>query len=274
MLKPLIAALLLIAIPAAAQQTCTPRLAPPVLTEAGRLSMSINPTLPPMQFVDLSGQLRGLNVDLGNEIARRLCLEPSYVRIDFNAMVPGLQSRRWDVINTGIFWTEERSRIMFLVNYGSQAVSVMTLSGNPLNIRVPDDLAGRTVSVETGTYAERRLREFSAEFERKGLRPVTIRAFNTGAEGYQALRAGQVQASMSIDTTAAEVTRRTGLHWALRGIGGAPIAFAAAQRPLAEAIATAMNEIREDGTYARIFAQYGFSELTEVTFAINGPGPR
>jgi len=103
--------------------------------------MSINPTLPPMQFVDERGQLRGLNVDLGNEIAQRLCLAPEYVRIDFQAMVPGLQAGRWDVINTGIFWTEERSRIMYLVNYGSQAVSVLTPRGNPQNIREIADLA-------------------------------------------------------------------------------------------------------------------------------------
>jgi polar amino acid transport system substrate-binding protein len=259
--------------PALAQTPCTPKVAPPVLIEAGKLTMSINPTLPPMQFVDTNGELKGLNVDLGNEVAKRLCLKPEYVKIDFNAMVPGLQAKRWDLINTGIFWTEERSKIMYLVNYGSQAVSVLTAPGNPLGIKAPEDLAGRSVAVEAGTYAERRLRQYSTEFTSKGGKAIDIRVFNTGAEGYQALQAGQVESSMTIDTTAVDLLKRTNFHWAMKGIGGAPIAFAAAQKPMAQAVADALNEIRKDGTYAKIFSTYGFAELPEATFVINGPGP-
>lgn len=262
------------AAPALAQTACTPKVAPPVVIEAGKLTMSINPTLPPMQFVDASGELKGLNVDLGNEVAKRLCLKPEYIRIDFNAMVPGLQAKRWDLINTGIFWTEERSKTMYLVNYGSQAVSVLTAAGNPLGIKVPEDLAGRSVAVEAGTYAERRLRQYSTEFTAKGAKAIDIRVFNTGAEGYQALQAGQVETSMTIDTTAADLVKRTNFHWAMKGIGGAPIAFAAGQKPMAQAVVDALNEIRKDGTYARIFASYGFAELPEPAFAINGPGPQ
>lgn len=262
------------ALPAAAQTNCAPKLSPPTIIEAGKLVMSINPVLPPMQYVDEKGELKGLNVDLGNEIAKRLCLKPEYIKIDFNAMVPGLQAKRWDLINTGIFWTEERSKIMYLVNYGSQAVSVLTAAGNPLGIKAPEDLAGKSVAVETGTYAERRLRQYSTEFEAKKLPAVDVRAFNTGAEGYQALQAGQVQASMSIDTTAADLAKRTNLFWALKGIGGAPIALAAGQKTLAQAVAEALNEIRKDGTYAKLFGTYAFAELPDANFSINGPGPQ
>jgi polar amino acid transport system substrate-binding protein len=254
-------------------QTCQPRVAPPRIGNAGKLVMSINPTLPPMQFVDERGQLRGLNVDLGNDIAQRLCLAPEYIRIDFQAMVPGLQAGRWDVINTGIFWTEERSKIMFLVNYGSQAVSVLTPRGNPQNIRDVADLAGRSIAVETGTYAERRLRQFNDEFKARGLREMTIRTFNTGAEGYQALLAGQVDVSASIDITAAEISQRSDLFWALKGVGGAPIALAFRDRALAEAAAEALNAMRADGTYDRLMDKYGFAKIAE-RFVINGTGPQ
>jgi polar amino acid transport system substrate-binding protein len=259
-------------VPAIAQ-TCQPQVAPPHVATAGKLVLSINPTLPPMQFVDERGQLKGLNVDLAEEIAKRLCLAHEHVRIDFQAMIPGLQAGRWDVINTGIFWTEERSKIMYLVNYGSQAVSVLTPRGNPQNIRSVADLAGRSVAVETGTYAERKLRDFNAEFEKSGARPMTIRTFNTGAEGYQALAAGQVDVSASIDITAAEIVQRTGLTWAIKGVGGAPIAFAFRDRMLAQAFAGALTAMAADGSYDRLMDKYGFAKLTEA-FAINGPGPR
>src|SRR5471032_1994548 len=66
------------------------------LVKKGVLTMSVNPTLPPMQFVDQNGVLKGMRVELGEEIAKRLCLKPEYVRIELSAMVPGLQAGRWD----------------------------------------------------------------------------------------------------------------------------------------------------------------------------------
>jgi polar amino acid transport system substrate-binding protein len=258
---------------AALAQACQPAVTPPRIATAGKLVLSINPVLPPMQYVDERGVLRGLNVDLADEISKRLCLAPEHIRIDFQAMVPGLQAGRWDVINTGIFWTEERSKIMYLVNYGSQAVSVLTPKGNPQNVRTIDDLAGKSIAVETGTYAERKLRDFNTDFQARGLKQMTIRTFNTGAEGYQALAAGQVDLSGSIDITAAEIAQRSDMVWAIKGVGGAPIAFAFRDKTLAEAFARVLNAMKADGTYDRLMDKYGFAKHTGQ-FQINGPGPQ
>ncbi|NBS45313.1 MAG: ABC transporter substrate-binding protein, partial [Acetobacteraceae bacterium] len=97
MLKHVVFAALaaLVATPAMAQApACTPAVADSELVKPRTLVMSTNPTLPPLQFVDAQGQLRGMRVELGNEIARRLCLTPEYIRIEFSAMIPGLAARR------------------------------------------------------------------------------------------------------------------------------------------------------------------------------------
>src|SRR5215212_2295250 len=96
---------------------CAPRVADAELVKPRTLVLSTNPTLPPMQFVNAQGQLVGMRVELGTEIARRLCLTPEHVRIEFAAMIPGLAARRWDMINTGMFYTEERAKLMPLVRY-------------------------------------------------------------------------------------------------------------------------------------------------------------
>ena len=88
------------------------KLAPPALIKPGTLVMSINPTLPPLQFVDDKGQLQGMRVELANELCKRMGLTPEYIRTEFATMVPGLAGKRWDMINTGIFFTEERSKLM------------------------------------------------------------------------------------------------------------------------------------------------------------------
>lgn len=249
------------------------RLAPPVIIRANTLIMSINPTLPPLQFVNDRGELQGMRWELGNEIAKTLGLTPEYVRIEFSAMVPGLAARRWDMINTGIFWTEERSRLMFMVPYERAAISFLAARGNPLNIQRWQDLAGRAVSVELGGIEERRTREVDEMLRAQGLRGIEIRTFNNFAEAFQALRAGQVQAATAIDATAMFWQGRGDFSRAVAGLFPQVATFAFANRSLAEAVAGALNDLKRNGYYDTLFDRYGVLKHDKPTFAIEGPGP-
>jgi len=251
-------------------QTCTPAVANAELVKPGTLVMSTNPTLPPMQFVDSSGVLKGMRITLGDEIARRLCLKPEYIRIEFSAMVPGLQAGRWDVINTGIFWTEERAKLMQMVQYESQAISISVAKGNPLKITKPEDLAGRSVGVELGGFEERKLKELAATLTAKGLKPINVRTFDNFATAYQALRAGQTEATVTIDSTGAEYAKRGEFDRALSGLFPTPVALAMKSPTLAAAIVKVMNDMQKDGFYGKLMAEYGLLANTEP-FMINGP---
>src|SRR5829696_9330157 len=194
------AAASIVTVPGLAQ--AQPKIAPPAIIKAGTLVMSINPTLPPLQYVDDKGELKGMRVDLANECCKKLGLTPEYIRTEFATMIPGLAARRWDMINTGIFWTEERSKLMYMIPYEQAAISFLVAKGNPLGITKWQDLAGRAVSVELGGIEERRTREVDEMLKKEGLKGLDIRTFNNFAESFQALRARQVDAATSIDATA------------------------------------------------------------------------
>ncbi|CAO3357787.1 ABC transporter substrate-binding protein [Azospirillum palustre] len=266
------AGLTLFALPAAAQTAaCKPAVADSELVKPGTLVMSTNPTLPPMQFVDSSGQLKGMRITLGNEIAKRLCLTPEYVRIEFSAMIPGLQAGRWDLINTGIFWTEERAKMMPMINYESQAISISVTKGNPLKITKPEDLSGRPVGVELGGFEERKLRELDKMVVAKGLKPIEIKTFDNFATAYQALRAGQTEASVAIDPTAAEYAKRGDFERALHGLFPTPVALAMKSKALSEAVVGVLNDMQKDGSYKKLMDEYGLLPH-DGAFKVNGPG--
>ncbi len=254
----------------AAAQNCTPKVAASELVKPGTLVMSTNPTLPPMQFVDSGGVLKGMRITLGDEIAKRLCLKPEYIKIEFSAMVPGLQAGRWDVINTGIFWTEERAKLMQMIQYEAQAVSISVAKGNPLKISKPEDLAGRTVGVELGGFEERKLKELDEMLRAKGLKGINIRTFDNFATAYQALRAGQTEASVSIDSTAAEYAKRGEFDRAISGLFPTPVALAMKSQALANAVVGVFNDMQKDGTYAKLMAEYGLL-ANKDPIKINGP---
>ncbi len=267
----LAAAFAAIAAPAMAQQpACTPRVADAELIKPRTLVMSTNPTLPPLQFVNAQGQLQGMRIELGTEIARRLCLTPEYVRIEFSAMIPGLAARRWDMINTGIFFTEERARIMQMVRYENNAVAISAARGNPRNLRSLDNLAGITIGVEIGGFEERQTRAISADLERRGLRPMNIRTFDNFAIAFQALRAGQVEAVTSIDAVAAEYDQRGEFPRVLSGLNPTPAALAFRSRTLATEVSRVLTEMKADGSLDALFNRYGVS-IADGGFAVAGP---
>jgi polar amino acid transport system substrate-binding protein len=249
------------------------KIAPPIIIKAGTLVMSMNPTLPPLQFVNDRGELQGMRWELGNEIAKTLGLTPEYVRIEFSAMVPGLAAKRWDMINTGIFWTEERSRLMYMVPYERAAISFLVARGNPLKIEKWEDLAGKAVSVELGGIEERRTREVDGMLKAKGLAGIDIRTFNNFAESFQALRAGQVQAATSIDATAMFWQGRGDFTRAIAGLFPQTATFAFANKALAEAVVGALNDLKKSGYYDQLFDKYGVLKAEGDTFKIDGPGP-
>lgn len=90
---------------AASAQDCAPKISDDKLIKPGHLVMATSPTLPPMAYADQQGNLKGLRIELGYEIAKRLCLTGEYISTEYATMVPGLKGGRWDMINAGLFVT-------------------------------------------------------------------------------------------------------------------------------------------------------------------------
>src|SRR3984893_7087408 len=169
-------ALLCLNVLPAAAQSCKPAIADPDLVAPGKLPMSINPTLPPQQLVDKKGELQGLNVDLMKEIAKRLCIPLEFLRMDFPPMVPALTAGRFDGIDTGMFWTEERSKIAYTVPYAQQTISITVAKGGTKFTSI-EALGGRKAGVEVNSYQERWLRGADKEATAKGAKPLDILTF-------------------------------------------------------------------------------------------------
>lgn len=232
------------------------------LSQPGKLVMSINATIPPTQYVDKDGKLVGLNVDLGNEIAKRLCLEPVFQNVSFEVQIPGLQTKRWDMINTGLYYNEERVKIMQLVPYSVDALALVVPQGNPLGAKSAEDLAGKSVGVEIGGFEEKKLREINDEQVKKGLKPMEIRVYNTYGETFLALGAGQVDAVFAGDSVGKYYQEQGKFTMAVTGLyPGSPGAFATIEPKLAEAVVVALNAMLEDGTYAKLMDKTGATKI-------------
>jgi len=245
----------------------------PAAAQTCKLQMSINPTLPPQQFVDEKGELQGLNVELMREIAHRLCVPLDLIRMDFPPMIPALQAARFDGINTGMFWTEERSKIAYTVPYAQQTISITVAKGKKKFDSIAS-LGGSKAGVEVNSYQERWLRGADKEATAKGAKPIEILTFTTATDVIAALRAGQVEAAILIDQTAKEIERRGVVEVTATGLGGAPTTMMYRNRAVAEKVAATLTAMKADGTYDKLFDKFGITKAPESVFTIRGPGPK
>jgi polar amino acid transport system substrate-binding protein len=109
----------------------TPALAaaPLNLARPGEIRFLTNPIYPPMEFVDpKTGALSGFDIDLGKAIAAKMGLKDSWSQAAFAQLQSSLQTRRGDVILSGMSDNVKRQASMDFIDYITTGPILFTLS--------------------------------------------------------------------------------------------------------------------------------------------------
>ncbi len=117
---------------------------------AGVLRVGMDMSYPPFEYLDEHNQLAGFDVDLANEIGRRLGLEVAFVNIAYDGLYDALVTGQADVlISALVSAAEHEPRAVFSSPYFNAGEHLVVLAGSP--IAVMPDLAGRSLAVEYGS---------------------------------------------------------------------------------------------------------------------------
>ena len=259
-----------------AQGNCTPKLGHPPLMQQGSLIAAINPTVAPIQYVDDSGKIVGLDVDLGDAIAKRLCQKMVFQSTEFATMIPLLKEGRIDMIDSFMFYTPERAAQVLMIPYGASTMAIVVPKSNNDKIDGPEYFSGKSFGVELGTVDYKDAEATSAALQKAGKPPIEIHTFDTYANVLQALSAGQVDGAF-VGTEQAYYYRNKGVGFfriALTGYDPHAEALAFKDPAIADAVAKVMNDMRTDGSFEKIFKQYGHCLLPGPYKVTSGPLPK
>lgn len=258
-----------------AQTNCTPKLGHPPLAKKGALIAAINPTVAPIQYINEDGEIIGLDVDLGNAVAERLCLKMEFHSTQFATMIPILKEGRIDMIDSFMFYTPERAEQVLMVPYGASTMAILVPKNNTDKITGPEYFSGKRFGVELGTVDLNDAKAASEALEKTGKPAIDIHTFSTYADVLQALAAGQVD-GVFVGTEQAFYYRRKGetfFRIALTGYDPHAEALAFKDPALAEAVVAVMNEMKADGSFDKIFAPYRHCVLPGPYKVTHGPIP-
>jgi polar amino acid transport system substrate-binding protein len=244
------------------------KVAPPAILQAGTLKICApNDGTPPSVYHDETGALVGSEVDLGKALAAQLGLKADYVQSAFAAVIPTLQAKQCDVIMAQLYIKPEREQVVDFVPYLYSGTGIAVSKEHPADITGMDDsLCGKKVMVAVGTTAESLSQEQSGKCTAVGKPSIDINRNNHADVSIQQVQNGQVDAYLDTAETLGYYATKTGAQIQMAGQPFGTIKIGAAtlkgNTELHNAIQQALNELETNGTYAKIIAEWGQSDLS------------
>ena len=218
--------------------------------EPGKLIMSTNAAFPPYEMTTDSGEFEGIDIETAQAIADKLGLELQIDDMDFDAALLAVQQGKADMVMAGVTVTDERQNVMdFTDSYATGIQSIIVKEDS--DIASVDDLAGKKIGTQRGTTG---YLYCSDDFGDEN-----VVAYDDGLTAVQMLNNGQVDCVVIDNAPAKEfIAANPGLKlldtaYVEESYG---IGIGKGNTELKDAINTALEELKADGTLQAIVDKY------------------
>ena len=218
--------------------------------EPGKLIMSTNAAFPPYEMTTDSGEFEGIDIETAQAIADKLGLELQIDDMDFDAALLAVQQGKADMVMAGVTVTDERQNVMdFTDSYATGIQSIIVKEDS--DIASVDDLAGKKIGTQRGTTG---YLYCSDDFGDEN-----VVAYDDGLTAVQMLNNGQVDCVVIDNAPAKEfIAANPGLKLLDTAYveESYAIGIGKGNTELKDAINTALEELKADGTLQAIVDKY------------------
>src|SRR5947199_5061464 len=159
--------------------------------EGAPLKTAVDGTFAPHAMPKRGGGYEGFNIDLADEIAKRLKRKPVIDAMQFSGIVPALQAGTYDYVAAPTTVTKERAdNMLFTEGYLNTDFQFLIKKGAP-KVDKLEDLKGKIVSVNKGSAYDSWARELEGKIGWK------VESFGTQSDAVQAVLAGRADANVA-----------------------------------------------------------------------------
>ncbi|QLY33745.1 amino acid ABC transporter substrate-binding protein [Nocardia huaxiensis] len=214
------------------------------------LKVGTEGTYSPYSYQD-NGQLTGYDVEVIKAVGDKIGRKVEFVQTPWDAIFAGLESKRFDLVANQVTINPEREQKYSLSQpYTTSEGVIITKTGNTA-IKTLADLSGKTCAQSTTS-------NWSKVASGAGCKVEGVEGF---VQAIQLLKTGRVDASVNDSLAVADYTTKNGqgdVQVAGKTGETSKMAFAARKdsQALTDQINKALDELRADGTLARISEKY------------------
>jgi polar amino acid transport system substrate-binding protein len=239
----------------------------------GALTVAADATYAPNEFIGPDGKtVVGMDADLAKALATTMGLKAKVVNATFDAIIPGLAARKYDLGMSSFTDTKDREQTVDFVTYFSAGTSFFVKSGGPA-VNALGDLCGHKVAVEKGTTQADDSTAQSKKCGKAGKGSVKVLVYPDQNGANLALSSGRADVSMADSPVAAYQVKQSAGAFKLSGAayGTAPYGIAIPKKSgLAKPVLAALKALMADGTYASILKRWGVSSGAITDPVVNG----
>ncbi len=218
--------------------------------KSNKILVGLNPTYEPFEFQGDDGKVQGFDVDIINAVAKKIGKEVEFKSMPFDTLIPALQMKELDVIDSGMIITKARAeKVGFVSPHFQTDLSIVTKDGS---INTPEALKGKHIAVQMGTSP--------ADIAHK-IEGAQVTEYDHGSYALLALKNGQADAVI-IDKAVAKrytiVHPEDGFQIFVYPNTGTYVAMSVNKenKELHAAINKAIAEMKADGTLDSIYQKW------------------
>ena len=213
----------------------------------GEIRMAMSGQYPPFNFVDENNKLTGFDVEIGNEVAKRIGVKGKALSTAWDGIIAGLLANKYELICGSMAITEKRlESIDFTDPYYRSGAQLFVKKGSP--IASIKELDGKKVGVTLGTTYE--------TWVRSNIAGAEIRTYKGVPDMILEISNGRIDGFITDKIVGALAIKKNGVPIALAGellyeekMG---IALRQSNPELRAAMNAALAGMKKDGTYKAI----------------------
>jgi polar amino acid transport system substrate-binding protein len=247
---------------------------PAEIKSDGKILIGTDASYAPNEFLDTDGKtVIGFDVDLFNAVAAKLGLQTEWQSATFDAIIPGVQSGKYEMGISSFTINDERKQQVNMVSYFRAGTQWGTKKGNPTGIQ-PDNACGKKVAVQTNTVQDTEdLPKRDEACKAAGNPAITVDRYQRQDQATAAVVSGKDDAMLADSPVLAYAVEQTNGQLELLGdiYDAAPYGYVIEkdQTEFAQAVADAVSALISDGTYKTVLEKWGVEAGAIDAAAVN-----
>lgn len=228
------------------------------------MRIATDATHPPHDFLDENGKLVGWENELMLAVGERMGYEVEYSTVSFDALIPGLESDRYDVVFANMGITPERLAVVDMITAFEGGQAFLGNEANGIRIDGLEDLCGVSIGVTRGSTQADLVEQQSAKCVANGEPAVEIMPFQSGDQIILAVESNRVEIYWTAQPIASHYSMQPGSVLEIAGLvpdtrNNTAIALQK-DSELTEPMRDALQSLIDDGTYQSILDEWNLSD--------------
>ncbi|WP_409295055.1 amino acid ABC transporter substrate-binding protein [Peribacillus sp. SCS-26] len=228
------------------------------IKEKGEITIGTEGTYAPFTFHDKSGKLTGFDVEVAQEVFKRLDIKPKFIETKWDGMIAGLDSKRYDMVANEVAVREDRLKKYDMSDPYIVSKAVLIVHEDNKEIKSLDDLKGKKVAQSLDSNYRKIAQDHGAN--------------NTVIEGFN--QAIDLLASRRVDATINDSLSYLDLKkqrpelpiksvYEEKDATSNAFLFRKDNKELIDAVNGALADMKKDGTYLKISKKWFGTDVSK-----------